>query len=584
MLVGVLATVLPQLRAFIPATLTPSSATASVGTLITWTPEIKGNTAGTLHYQYRVRVPGGAFRLIRDFGPEAPLTWTTLDEGVYEMEVWVKDPATGDSGAAVVPFEVTARVHDGGTPVVSATSHPLVFLYSAPSCGMTGRVRVFYREAGATNARFQSTPLQSCSLGHTVNFYIAALKPETAYTAQQLLDDPAATPSAPISFTTGAANISVPQQTVLRAPATPLPNGFLLQAALFGAKPFATDLEGNLLWYYPGSISLLTRPAPGGRFWGIVQAVGGGYVDQKIREFDLTGMTTRETNAAAINTQLATLGKHPISSFHHEVRSLSDGNIVVLAAVEQMMTDVQGPGEKDIIGDMILVLDRDLNVLWTWDSFDHLDVGRAATLGEDCTTAGSCPPLMLAQNGNDWTHGNSVQETTGGQLLLSMRHQDWVLKLDYRSGLGTGEVLWRLGKDGDFTYDSTDPYPWFAHQHDASFDPVTGIVAVMDNGNTRVAQRGGNSRGQVLHIDEATRHVQILRNTDLGAFSVALGSAQRLPNGNYHFNLGYVTPPGQTDPSATSIEINAAGETVYALSAATAEYRTFRLNDLYSGQ
>ena len=32
-----------------------------------------------------------------------------------------------------------------------------------------------------------------------------------------------------------------------------------------------------------------------------------------------------------------------------------------------------------------MVLDEDLQVVWTWDAFDHLDVDRAPILGETAT-------------------------------------------------------------------------------------------------------------------------------------------------------------------------------------------------------
>jgi hypothetical protein len=129
-----------------------------------------------------------------------------------------------------------------------------------------------------------------------------------------------------------------------------------------------------------------------------------------------------------VNEQLLALGKRPITSFHHEVRTLPDGKIAALAAVEQLLTDVQGPGTEDVLGDMIIVFDQALNVIWTWDTFDNLDVHRAAVLGETCPGSG-CPPYHLAETANDWTHGNSIQETPDGNLLYSSRHQDWLIKI-----------------------------------------------------------------------------------------------------------------------------------------------------------
>ena len=70
----------------------------------------------------------------------------------------------------------------------------------------------------------------------------------------------------------------------------------------------------------------------------------------------------------------------------------------------------------DVLGDMILVLDRNLQVVWTWNSFDHFDPHRMATLGETCPGAG-CPPLSLAKHANDWLHGNAVLFTADGDLI-----------------------------------------------------------------------------------------------------------------------------------------------------------------------
>ena len=132
---------------------------------------------------------------------------------------------------------------------------------------------------------------------------------------------------------------------------------------------------------------------------------------------------------------------------------------------------MQGPGQVDVIGEMILVLDRDLQVEWTWDAFDHLDVSRKATLGEVCTPgAGGCPPFYLSDTANDWLHGNGLQLTPDGNILFSARHQDWVLKINYDNGQGNGDIMYRIGKDGDFRILSSDPSPWFSHQHDPNFE------------------------------------------------------------------------------------------------------------------
>jgi hypothetical protein len=242
----------------------------------------------------------------------------------------------------------------------------------------------------------------------------------------------------------------------------------------------------------------------------------------------------------------------------------------------------------DIVADVIVVLDLNWQVIWGWNSFDHLDVNRAAVLGEVCPTSGGCPPLLLASQtstntGNDWLHSNSIQYIpSSGDLLLSIRHQDWVVKIDYKNGSGTGNVLWRLGLGGDFTMNSSDPYPWFSHQHDVAYEAFgTQFMSLFDNGNTRIASNPGeNSRGQVLEIDESAMQVTPRMNADLGVYAFALGSAQALPNGNIHFQAGIVAP----DNSAYSIELSPDGTINYELHSGPGglSYRSWRMVDLYA--
>ena len=104
---------------------------------------------------------------------------------------------------------------------------------------------------------------------------------------------------------------------------------------------------------------------------------------------------------------------------------------------------------------------------------------------------------------NDWTHSNSLWLAPDGNLIISIRHQDCVIKFRYQNGNGDGTILWRLGKDGDFEISAppSNPYPWFSHQHDAEFEP-DGLLTLFDNGNTRVTANGSRSRGQSWRLDE----------------------------------------------------------------------------------
>jgi hypothetical protein len=302
----------------------------------------------------------------------------------------------------------------------------------------------------------------------------------------------------------------------------------------------------------------------------------------------LANITVAETNAARINQQLTAMGVHPINSFHHELRKLPNGGYLTLGDSERILTNVQGAGNVDVIGDTILVLGPDLQVTWAWDAFDHLDTSRMATLGETCTyPAGlTCGAFYLAPVANDWLHGNSLQLTPDGNILYSIRHQDWVVKIDYANGTGSGNILWRMGLDGDFTMQSSDPSPWFSHQHDANFERNNSVLLVFDDGNVRAATNAAaHSRGQVLQIDEVNKVVSPILNADLGVYSGALGTAELLPNGHYNFDAGFLLSTdanGNPGYNAQSLEVDLSGNIDFGVQFATLEYRTFRMPDLYT--
>ena len=152
-------------------------------------------------------------------------------------------------------------------------------------------------------------------------------------------------------------------------------------------------------------------------------------------------------------------------------------------------------------------------------------------------------PTASARDGegpNDWLHANSISwSPEDGDLLVSLRAQDWVIKIDYSNGTGDGHIVWTLGQGGDFTINSSDPSPWFSHQHDVRYINDTTLV-LFDDGNTRrLTNPNADSRGQELVLNETTMQATLVVNADLGNYSAALGSAQMLPNGDLAFTSGF---------------------------------------------
>ncbi len=555
-----------------------------LGAPVTWTAVVSGARAGTtLMYRFRVQAPGAGFRTVVDYGPNVSLTWTTIEqEGAYQIEAAVFDTSTLEESVttSTVSFLPLAS---SATPVVTPSANPMVYIYSAPPCPAGERMRVQFHLA---NGAGQFTPFKACAAGVSMNFYLAGLQQGAPYQIQHTIDNGRAVVAGPvISFVppVTASNPLTPTPLTQSA----VPSGVLLQS-VFGNAAVATDLSGNLIWLGPPDVTYLTRPATGGTFLGIGEDGTKDTSQQFLREFDLAGIVVAETNAARVNQQLASLGAHAISGFHHELRKLPSGGYLALADSERILTNVQGPGDVDVIGDTILVLDRNMQLTWAWDAFDHLDPHRMATLGETCTyPAGvACPPFYLTPIANDWLHGNALQLTPDGHILYSSRHQDWVIKIDYANGSGSGNILWRMGIDGDFQNVSSEPNPWFSHQHDPNFELNNSTLLVFDDGNLRAANDpNAHSRGQAFKVDETKRTVTPILNVDLGLYSGALGTAELLPDGNYHFDAGFLLSTdanGNSLEAARSVEIDPSGQMVFGVQFNTLEYRTFRMPDLYT--
>jgi len=455
----------------------------------------------------------------------------------------------------------------------------------------------------------------------SMNFHIAGMYPLTTYQMRWEVVGPAGTVNFGqyMPFTTGAIPASVTLPSFSSTGSGSETEPVVLHSPIQSSVSAATDLAGRVLWYTTNVPPVRTQI--GGRYLG---TVGGNdpYL-RGLREVDLAGNTTIETSVGDINEQLAAMGARPVTSIHHEVRRMyrpgggaPNGYILALSSTEFVVTSAGqcgtaggAPNTCDVIGDQILVLDSNLNVKWAWDFADHLDTNHAAVLGEKCTnplgTAG-CPPFSNPfPSANDWTHSNSLQYTAyDGNITISIRHQDAVLKINYDHGAGDGRVLWKLGP-GAIGGPNGAPIPTFAvaangtggqhdigyplqsHQHDPEiefggrlFPGGFRVLTLYDNGNTRRANYNNqaHSRCQLYAIAEDRLIANLNVNADVGVYAQAVGEAQMLATGNMSCDSGILQ--GAT-PTLTT-ENTQAGDVVYSLSATQSNYRTFRMKDLYS--
>lgn len=352
-----------------------------------------------------------------------------------------------------------------------------------------------------------------------------------------------------------------------------------------------TNLQGSPLWSYcNGGHLFMTRAVQGGT---LLLISNDNYTDYLVSEINLAGTTINSITEASANAQLANVGQQSIIDFNHEAMRLPNGYTAIIAHNERLFTNVQGGTPQnpvDIMGDEVLVVDTNWNVVWSWNAFDWLPVSRTAILKETCKPCSSvesgCCPITLASQANDWLHGNSLAyDSTDGNLIMSLRSQDWVIKIAYQNGTGDGHVVWTLGAGGNFTMLNTPaiPSPWFSHQHDVEVQATANpkLILLFDNGNTRRStDPNAHSRGQVLSINESTMVADIHTDIDFNFYSTAYGTSQVLDNGNYWWQAGIAGGKSNAYPTKSYeyLPSGFSGKTAYAIQFADTAYRSFRLD------
>jgi hypothetical protein len=529
----------------------------SIGATVGWTAKATDTNPGPLTFQFNVAPPDGTLTTVKQFnlGTLSGSTWKSPSfawaltgiNGTYQVQVVVKDWTSGESDSMTVSFVVGSPV-TGANPVVQQTQNPLVALFTAPSCPAGSTISVsFQPQSGIVAAT--NTNWVDCQPPHSMTFEIAGMYQSTDYNLYAQVDTGGNVVNGPtVTFTTGRLPTDIPFPTfqigVEDSPSDP--NKLILQSfsGLMQKQihpDVATDLLGNIVWYNypndPSHTSMMTRSFPN----GFLAAQSGPAWNpdtqayQVLRQFDWAGNLIRETNTGIVQQQLLAMGNPdaqpcntipsppPVGAaclgiFHHDaIETLPNGYTAALVDVEKIFP----PGTQgdttgllvDVVGDMVLVLDENWNVVWYWDAFDPLNGGqgypqlpvtRTAVLGELCNSNGGCLINFLvgpgvAPGAHDWLHCNTLYYWPQSQdILVSSRNQDWVMKLNYQNGAGAPGIVWRMGPSGDFTFVNTykDPWPWFSHQHESGIENNgAGPFTVVDNGNTRVSPPGQSTGG-----------------------------------------------------------------------------------------
>lgn len=496
----------------------------------------------------------------------------------------------------------------GASNAVNSTDNPQVALYVFQA-RKPGTVKVDF---GTTTAYgLETAPLTLPAAGVPVRIIVAGMRGNTLYhmRAVATYSDGTTETDTDHTFMTGAYSGLPEKITTVTSPGqTPQPGIELINGLSAPGEITAADLSGNIIWAYVpsppiGFPSLIQAPKllPNGDFIFIVapnsslaivnpKSIPAGATNE-IREINLIGDTVREFTLAQLNQELSAANYNlTLLTFHHDVTPLPNGHILVIANTIKNVVLTGHTTPTQVLGDVVIDLDQNMEPVWVWNEFDHLDVNRHPW------------------NFPDWTHTNAViYSKDDGNILVSMRHQNWVVKVDYNNGAGTGNIIWRLGEGGDFVLKGgVDPTDWFYAQHRPSFTTsnTTGIfgLTLMDNGNDRMYPGGTTqtcgasgtpacySTVPVFQINESTMTATLTFNHIVPpALFNTFGGNSEVPGhvlGSDHieYDLCGVSTKSPTSSQIFEVTNEQNSQTVWNLKLTGANaYRAYRMPSLYPG-
>ncbi len=268
-----------------------------------------------------------------------------------------------------------------------------------------------------------------------------------------------------------------PTTEIVKSDESKLSNDLYFFTPAMQSYTFAADVNGDIRWYLDTiAIWKIDRLENGRLLLSSDRPINPPYYNTGLVEMDMLGK---------VYTEFALPG-----GYHHDYFELENGNLIVAS------DDFSGDTVEDIIvevdrssGDIVKTIDlKDILPMHSGKSEQWIDY--------------------------DWFHNNSTwydEETD--QLILSGRHQDAVVSIDYSST----QLNWIIGDptnwDEEYLEYFFEPiggeFEWQWSQHAAMITPE-GYIFILDNGNNK----SKIEEDYVPATDSYTRGVMYEINTD----------------------------------------------------------------------
>ena len=218
-----------------------------------------------------------------------------------------------------------------------------------------------------------------------------------------------------------------------------------------------------------------------------------------------------------------------LTDYHDMV--ITDNNTYILQSYNDEVIDLTsiGGSEFQVVSSILRIQEFDFNhnLIFDWYASDHLNI-----YDYDNLFIGNIPGQI------EWMHGNSIEVDYDNNLIISNRKSSEIIKIDRQ----TGDVVWIMGgPTNEFTI-LNDPLNGVSWQHNVS-RLENGNILVFDNGNYHTPH---TSRAVEYQIDEENKIATLVweYQNPYDYKSKAMGSAQRLPNGNTLINWGTIQIEG----------------------------------------
>ncbi len=361
--------------------------------------------------------------------------------------------------------------------------------------------------------------------------------------------------------------VDFPPLTVER-PGQPTPGWYLVGLgfnAPAGTGKFAVILDerGVPVWYHRTSLPVIDVKRISSTSLAWTRLLGPAFGLDPTGGYEIHGLDG--------TVPVTTVRTEGIPTDHHDFQRLTNGNTVMVSYVPRsgvnasvLVKDTDGKAigtNENVVDAVIQEIDPAGHSVWTWKSADHFDVAETTfPVRFDTNNDGTTDAL-------DLVHLNSIDVADNGDLIVSFRHLDAVVRISR----ATQQTVWKLGGKPT-THDSgamilsfaNDPLGGFFRQHDARLLP-NGHLTVFDN---RTAKVGTASRGAEYTLDLSAHTATLVweyRKTD-GQNTFGLGSARRQPDGSTVIGWGGLQP--------LITEVDAGGDLTFQVTTLGMNYRS----------